>query len=79
MVDWLYPNPNMGNFIIEFNKDQQKSVEILDITGRKVFDKKLNIIGKCFFDISHLKGNVFYIKVIENKTGKEYINRILKF
>ncbi|RTY90880.1 zinc-dependent metalloprotease [Flavobacterium sp. GT3R68] len=43
----LYPNPNKGNFTIQFNSATNNDVNISvhDISGRRIFDKKYNNTG----------------------------------
>ncbi|WP_306350136.1 reprolysin-like metallopeptidase [Flavobacterium sp. '19STA2R22 D10 B1'] len=43
----LYPNPNKGNFTIQFNSDAQNKINVgvYDLRGRKVLDKVYNNTG----------------------------------
>jgi hypothetical protein len=63
----VYPNPNAGEFTIELNNGQEKTVEVTDVTGRVVMtavssDEKVNM------NIISLSNGVYFIKVqSENK------------
>ncbi|WP_306350135.1 reprolysin-like metallopeptidase [Flavobacterium sp. '19STA2R22 D10 B1'] len=43
----LYPNPNKGNFTVQFNSDAQNKINVgvYDLRGRKVLDKVYNNTG----------------------------------
>lgn len=43
----LYPNPNRGNFTVQFNSNSSKAItlEVHDIRGRQIFNKSYNNSG----------------------------------
>ncbi|MBI9067728.1 MAG: T9SS type A sorting domain-containing protein [Salinivirgaceae bacterium] len=56
----VYPNPNEGNFTIEFDTNKKRTIEILDGTGRLV--NKINILSKTQI-LSIENSGIYFIKV----------------
>ncbi len=61
----VYPNPTSGEFTVEFNSAYNKSLEVLDLTGRVVLsntsaDEKVN------FSIKALANGIYYLKIKSN-------------
>jgi uncharacterized delta-60 repeat protein len=72
----IYPNPNNGNFTIQFDViSENNAVEIYSVLGQKVFEKseiKTNTI-----EISNLEKGLYFIKVNNqnnSKTKKVLVN-----
>jgi outer membrane protein assembly factor BamB len=61
----IYPNPvdNKG-FYIESSSNQEKSIQIFDVLGKKVFSKIIN--GKEKIETQNLKSGIYLIKVLES-------------
>tara|TARA_R110002050_G_scaffold125909_1_gene246306 strand:- start:6611 stop:8107 length:1497 start_codon:yes stop_codon:yes gene_type:complete len=61
----IYPNPvdNKG-FYIESSSNQDKSIQIFDVLGKKVFSKIIN--GKEKIETQNLKSGIYLIKVLES-------------
>ncbi|MCL2072303.1 MAG: T9SS type A sorting domain-containing protein [Marinilabiliaceae bacterium] len=64
----VYPNPTSGKFSVFSFQFSENSVEIFDITGRKLATFKLDIL-LTEIDISHLQNGIYFLN-IENKTIK---------
>jgi hypothetical protein len=67
----LYPNPSKGEFNIEFSTSSDKTVEVLDLTGRVIManSSKSNVLN---FNISNLANGIYYVK-IQNTAGTEVV------
>ncbi|MBX3163288.1 MAG: T9SS type A sorting domain-containing protein [Bacteroidetes bacterium] len=63
----VYPNPNNGTFTVELNNGTEKTLELLDLTGRVVFANttKQDVIN---IDIQELAHGIYYLKVKSNNT-----------
>jgi len=57
----LYPNPNTGNFTVEFGTTNNNSVEVIDMTGRLVSTSTSNS-DKLEINISNYAAGVYYVK-----------------
>lgn len=58
----LYPNPNDGMFTVELNSNINKTVEVIDMTGRVIS----SVSGKdevVKVDISQLANGIYYVKI----------------
>ncbi len=58
----LYPNPNNGEFTLEFASESEKSIEVIDLTGRLVVATKANGT-KAEINIKDLSAGVYYVKI----------------
>lgn len=61
----LYPNPSKGEFTLELTSALEKTIEVVDFTGRllqsqKTSNTKLNI------SINNYANGIYYVKVISN-------------
>jgi hypothetical protein len=61
----VYPNPNAGVFTIELNNDVNKTIEVIDITGRVVTnvsskDEEIKV------DISRFAAGIYYVRIQSN-------------
>jgi len=66
----LYPNPNNGQFTIEF-KGKTSDIEILDILGKQVFLLKKNNELSMKIDLtSKLQSGTYFIRSLDSKTNK---------
>ncbi len=71
----IFPNPNNGNFTIQFDSNTENSIEIYSILGKKILEKsgiKTNTI-----EISNLEKGIYFIKVNNQnntKTKKVIVN-----
>ena len=67
----LYPNPSKGEFNVEFTTSSDKTVEVLDLTGRVIMTSsgKSNLLN---FNISNLANGVYYVK-IQTTAGTEVV------
>ncbi len=61
----VYPNPvDNGEFYISTTLNSDKLVQIFDITGRKIYAKKIRVNEK--IKTSNLKTGVYFVNVFEN-------------
>jgi len=58
----VYPNPNNGEFTVELNNGLNKTVELMDVTGR-VLSLQTSGNGKMIINIDNFSNGVYYIKV----------------
>lgn len=61
----VFPNPSNGVFVVEFNNDSDKTVEITDLAGRVVMTGSSNQ-KTASINISHLASGVYYAKLKTN-------------
>ena len=59
----IYPNPNNGNFTIEFNDNSSKNIQIIDITGKIVYSLNEISTSNLQLNIQELNSGVFIIKI----------------
>ncbi|MBF7090768.1 endonuclease [Flavobacterium sp. ALJ2] len=70
----LYPNPSDGNFFINFdNSNTPYTIEIISISGQKVFEKTNTTLEN--IAVSNLPKGLHIVKVIKEK--KTFIKKIL--
>ncbi|MBX3164698.1 MAG: T9SS type A sorting domain-containing protein [Bacteroidetes bacterium] len=65
----VYPNPNNGAFTLELNNGANKTIELLDLTGRIIFSNSTSD-DKINFNIRELSNGVYYLKVMSNNAVK---------
>jgi subtilisin-like proprotein convertase family protein len=71
----LYPNPNKGNFNIQFNSKSSDdiAVTVFDVLGRKVFDKKYS--NKANFNetiqLKNVKSGIYILSVLDGERREE--------
>jgi len=71
----VYPNPNTGQFTVEFNNGEVKTIEITDVTGRIILSE-VSSNDKVNVDISNYANGVYIVKLISNNSAE--IVRIIK-
>lgn len=70
----LFPNPNQGNFKIDFKEYAgNKEIEIFDLRGVVIFSKT-NVMGAEFLYRKNLNKGIYFIRVRTNK--KSYVMKI---
>jgi hypothetical protein len=62
----LYPNPNSGSFVIEFNYPSPVHVQIVSSIGDQVSDQMLTKSGERF-DISNLAPGIYQVMILDSK------------
>lgn len=67
----VFPNPNKGEFTIDFNNTLDKTIEVVDFTGKLVQSSKSSN-AKVTVNINTYANGVYYVKVISNN-GVEVI------
>ncbi len=58
----IYPNPNNGDFTVELNNNQTKTIEVMDVKGRVVLSSTSDN-NQVKVNISTLSNGVYYVKV----------------
>ena len=75
----LYPNPNKGNFTVQFNSNSTNDVSILvhDISGRSIFEKKYTNIGLFSqnLQLDNVQSGVYLVTVQDGDT--KVVKRII--
>ena len=68
---WIYPNPNNDIINIEgLNKNENNTIQILDVQGKIVITK--SVIEKGMIDLTGLSNGIYIIKI------GEFAQRIVK-
>ena len=64
----IYPNPNNGNFFVEFKNNSEKEIKIYSLVGKMVYYKIVNeMVSE--INLSQLNNAIYFIKVY-NKNSK---------
>ncbi len=74
----IYPNPSNGIFTVEIisNISNNSKISIVDVAGKKVFEK--NYQGNKFnIDISHLAKGVYFVNYNQESIVKGYTSKII--
>jgi hypothetical protein len=75
----LYPNPNKGNFTVQFNSNSTNDVSILvhDISGRSIFEKKYTNTGLFSqnLQLDNVQSGVYLVTVQDGDT--KVVKRII--
>jgi hypothetical protein len=58
----VYPNPNNGQFILDMTTSANRSIELIDMTGRVIFTQ-LIYENKTMLSIENLANGIYYLKV----------------
>lgn len=76
----LYPNPNNGNFTVQFNTQSSSKIKIAvhDIRGRKIFDKEYGNTGLFSqnLQLEHAQSGVYMVTITDG--SKKVVKRIVK-
>lgn len=70
----IYPNPSNGIFNISFGSIEPTSVEVYDITGKKVLYKVGN--SSSVLDLTSVAQGIYFVKI--NADNKQIVKRIIK-
>jgi len=74
----IYPNPTTCKFIIETDaNNNQSSVEIFDVVGKKVYESILNN-KQTEVDISAQPAGIYMVQVTDAATGQRTVKKIVK-
>ena len=69
----IYPNPTSEHVVIEsMNKAEEIEYFLTDLTGRKLFYRNLQMVGKIILDLSHYSSG-FYFLNLKQKDKKEFL------
>jgi hypothetical protein len=72
----IYPNPAHEQFTLQFDANGRAVVKILDQFGNMVFVKEVNQ-EKTVLSPSGLTPGIYFLQVIENKTGKTRSGKLI--
>jgi hypothetical protein len=61
----VYPNPTAGEFTVELNNTSEKTVEVVDVTGR-IISSSTSSQEVVNVNISNLANGVYYLKIKSN-------------
>ena len=75
---FVYPNPSKGIFNISLGNLQPTEIEVYDLTGKKVYEKKEVIISnfETKIDLSNVTQGIYFVKIIDN--NQSTVKRIIK-
>ncbi len=75
---FVYPNPSKGIFNISLGNLQPTGIEVFDLTGKKVYEKKEVTISnfETKIDLSNVTQGIYFVKIIEN--NQSTVKRIIK-
>lgn len=64
----IYPNPNEGNFVLDVPSIQATTayIELVDITGRKLWSKQLNNLAKENISLPTMEAGIYFIRLEVN-------------
>jgi hypothetical protein len=62
----VFPNPSNGEFKIVFNDNSNKTIEVMDLSGRIILSN-ISANETANLNISHLANGIYYVKVSSNK------------
>jgi Secretion system C-terminal sorting domain len=71
----IYPNPVSRNLVVEVANEVNFSLDIIDTSGRTLFNRK-NTNSSAVFDVGHLREGVYFIRLKVN--DKLYFKQIVK-
>jgi len=68
----IYPNPTSDVFTIEFDSEnasnltKDRSIEIVDVTGRKVYESDFKIdVAPTTIDVSQLNSGIYHVRIFD--------------
>jgi hypothetical protein len=67
----IFPNPSNGQFVVELANGLEKHIEVMDVTGRIVVDKKTTE-DRSNVNISNLPTGVYYVRLRSNGDAKVF-------
>jgi hypothetical protein len=74
----LYPNPVRDHLTVEFAKPVVNTGElrILNLSGKVEFQQKIDKVGKCDIDLSHLNAGYYIIEI--RTDNKKFMGKLVK-
>ncbi len=61
----IYPNPSLGDFTVELNNGLNKTIQVLDATG-KIVSTNTSSKDKTNINITHLSSGIYFVKIQSN-------------
>ncbi len=75
----IYPNPNDGEFIIEFSSKRENfSIYIADINGKVIFNKADTKQSEVKINLSNQENGSYNLYIINSNKDKVYTHKIIK-
>ena len=75
----IYPNPNKGDFTVQFNSSSNNEIkiEVYDMRGRRIFDNNYENTGlfRQNIQLNNLQSGVYLVNVQDGK--KKEVKRII--
>ncbi len=65
----IYPNPTAGDFNVEFNTAVERTVEVVDVTGR-VIVSKVSSEQVVDVNLNNLSNGIYYVKIQSDNSVK---------
>jgi hypothetical protein len=67
----VYPNPNNGSFTVQLsNFDTESTVSVFNISGKVVYQTKMNENTSTEINLPHLPSGIYYLRANDSKTVK---------
>ena len=63
----IYPNPNNGNFFVEFKNNSENNLNIYSIIGKLVYSKSVNKMV-LEIDLSQINNGIYFIEVFDKNS-----------
>lgn len=73
----VFPNPTNDILNIKTQSTDLKKYELVDLTGRTIVSVKDNL-PQYSLNISHLKKGVYFLNILDDKTGSKTVKKIIK-
>ncbi|NRA93441.1 MAG: T9SS type A sorting domain-containing protein, partial [Psychroserpens sp.] len=72
----MYPNPVNGLLNISLVQITDAEIDIIDIQGKRIFNKMINGRDQIELDVSQLQGGIYFVRVTSQ--GKTFIKKLVK-
>lgn len=59
----IYPNPSLGLLSVNFNREVNASIKVLDVVGKEIYTQEVNSKSKIQLDLSDKPSGMYFIKV----------------
>ena len=75
----IFPNPNNGNVSLQFTDITKGNVDVIisDVTGKIVYDSKLQISNSLTNFTIDVKGGVYFVKIYDSGLNKTLIKKLV--
>jgi len=75
----IFPNPNKGNVSLQFADFTKGNVDVTisDVTGKIVYESKLQINNSLTNFTIDVKGGIYFVKIFDSTTNKTLIKKLV--